>query len=78
MQFSILSPLSSKKEFIALRAKTLLTLLHSKRPKLYGVLAFLSAIGLRANSAGPHRAVHSTSDSRVRGPELDTPSGHIF
>ena len=26
---------------------TLLTLLHSERPKLYAILAFLSAIGLR-------------------------------
>ena len=40
---------------------TLLTLLHSERPKLYTILAFLSAIGLRSgthfrtyvNNAGP-------------------------
>ena len=29
----------------------LLTLLHSERPKLYGVLAILSAIGLREFSS---------------------------
>ena len=30
------------------KSKTLLTLLHSEWPKLYGVLAVLSAIGLKA------------------------------
>ena len=29
---------------------TPLTLLHSDRPKLYTILAFLSAVGLRGNS----------------------------
>ena len=31
-----------------------LTLLHSKRPKLYGVLAVLSAIGLKYNNYSRH------------------------
>ena len=30
------------------------------------------------NEAGPRNAVGSTSDSRARGPGLDTRSGHIF
>ena len=34
-----------------------LTLLHSERPKLYTILAFLSAIGLNKNDS------HSLSDS---------------
>ena len=35
---------------ISLIAFDSLTLLHSERPKLYAILAFLSAIGLRLTS----------------------------
>ena len=37
------------------KQKTYLTLLHSERPKLYTILAFLSAIGLiyKPTSEGP-------------------------
>ena len=33
--------------FIEKYEKLSLTLLHSERPKLYGVMAFLSAVGLK-------------------------------
>ena len=36
-------------KYVSLHLITMeLTLLHSEKPKLYGVLAFLSAIGLKA------------------------------
>ena len=34
---------------------SLLTLLHSERPKLYAILAFLSAIGLKVNWYSFHK-----------------------
>ena len=40
-----------------------LTLLHSERPKLYAILAFLSAIGLNFRLHG--MLIHSPTDSAV-------------
>ena len=49
---SIISMLRSARAFIKANKTSLSTLLHSERPKLNGVLAVLSAIGLRSFRAG--------------------------
>ena len=38
---------------VLLNGVQLLTLLHSERPKLYTILAFLSAVGLKEKIAPP-------------------------
>ena len=42
-----------------------LTLLHSERPKLYAILAFLSAIGLRVNPYGKKKQEHHMRCQRL-------------
>ena len=61
--FSFLPPFSTqsapkKKEFAPLKSEFHpLTLLHSERPKLYTILAFLSAIGLREDPFWKGKAI---------------------